>query len=58
MKKVPKYKYGLPSGEATVVQEITEAAVNMNKDERAQLMRAVDAIMLVKDLREDVDQTA
>lgn len=58
MKKVPKYTYGLPDEEATIVQQITEAAVNMNSDERAQLLSACKSILLVKSLREDADETA
>lgn len=55
MKKIPKYTYGLPPEEATIVQEITEAAVNMNADERAQLLSACKSILLVKGLREEVE---
>ena len=55
-KKVPTY--GLPESEAAVVQQITEAAVKMNADERAQLLSACKSILLVKGLREEVEETA
>ena len=58
MKKIPRYTYGLPPEEASIVQQITEAAVNMNADERAQLLSACKSILLVKGLREEVDATA